>query len=92
MVNRSTLQSVSVVASWTRTQQQRGSTDVVISPNRNHTGDGKMFDNLYYEYCNWNNRECIYIDYLDKDKLGYTSICMICQSNVRHNYPFEGGN
>ena len=32
MVNRPTLQSVSVIASWTRTQQQRGSTDVVISP------------------------------------------------------------
>ena len=32
MVNRPTLQSVSVIASRSRTQQQRGSTDVVESP------------------------------------------------------------
>lgn len=43
----------------------------------------------YYQYCPWHDRECIYIDYVDDDKKGYTSICMICHSNVRRNYPYQ---
>jgi len=41
MVNRSTLQSLSVSASWTRTQQQRDATDVVNLPTGIIKGDGE---------------------------------------------------